>query len=249
MQKLANHYKTTKNDTQNVSNDITCISTHNYSKLVTKSVQMITKRYQSTQPIKMNTKLRIIELLNDHKNGIHLRELSRLLKTGLTNVKRHTSILEKEGILKKQKDANLVILKLKNYIRTIAMLKQVHTEKLLKTPEKIQNSIHDFINELETKPLIALIFGSYSKGTYTKNSDLDILLVFQNIENPKKIENTATKIGMRTNVKINPIYVDYKNFEKNFLDKKHDFSKEIRDKIIIIQGVELYYYLLWRFLE
>jgi len=44
----------------------------------------------------MNTKLKIIELLNENKNGIHLRELSRFLKTGMPNVKRHTTTLEKE---------------------------------------------------------------------------------------------------------------------------------------------------------
>ena len=110
-------------------------------------------------------------------------------------------------------------------------------------PVKVQNSFGDFLDEIEDKPLIALIFGSYAKKNYTKESDIDILLVFQ------KIENTAKRISMRTNTKINPVYIEYKNFKDNFLNKEHNFSKEIRNKVIVMLGIENYYQLLWRFLK
>ena len=116
-------------------------------------------------------------------------------------------------------------------------------------PVKVQNSIGDFLDEIEDKPLIALIFGSYAKKNYTKESDIDILLVFQKIENQQKIENTAKRISMRTNTKINPVYIEYKNFKDNFLNKEHNFSKEIRNKVIVMLGIENYYQLLWRFLK
>jgi len=141
-----------------------------------------------------------------------------------------------------------VKLKLKESPRTIAYLKQVNTERLLSLPAKIQTATIDFLSELETKPLLALIFGSYARGNYTKSSDIDILLVFQKVENEKQIESIANRISMRTNTKINTIYLNYKNFEINFLNKEHDFSKEIREKIIILTGAEIYFPLLWRFL-
>jgi len=205
---------------------------------------MITKSYLK----KMKTKLKMIGLLEQHKNGIHLREISRLLKTGLPNVKRYSNLLEKENVIKKQKDVNLVKLRLKESPRTIAYLKQVNTERLMALPKMIQTAVNDFLSELEPKPLIAIIFGSYAKGNYTKDSDLDFLLIFQRLENEKQIENTAKKISMRTNTDISPVYLNYKNFEANFLDKKHDFSKEIRQNAIILSGTEIYYPLLWRFL-
>ena len=67
---------------------------------------MITKHYQRGKT--MGIKLKMISLLEEHKEGIHLRELSRLLKTGLPNVTRYAGLLEKEDVIKKQKDANLV---------------------------------------------------------------------------------------------------------------------------------------------
>lgn len=196
----------------------------------------------------METKLKMIGLIEKHKKGIHLRELSRLLKTGFPNVIRYAKILQNENVIIKQKEANIIKLLLKNSPKTIAYLKQVNTEKFLGLPKKVQISITDFIEKLEIKPLIIIIFGSYAKGNYRDVSDIDILLVFQRVENDKEIENTAKRISMRTNTTLNPIYIDYKSFENNFLNKEHDFSKEIREEAIIISGTDLYYKLLWRFL-
>ncbi len=197
----------------------------------------------------METKLKIITELEKRHKGIHLREISRLVKTGLPNAKRFIDILEKEKVIRKQKEANLLKIYLRESQKTIAYLKQTNNEKFALLPVKIQNAIMDFLNELEIKPLLAVIFGSYAKGNFTKESDVDILLVFQKLENAREIENTAKRISMRTNTKISPVYLEYNNFEKNFLDKNHDFSKEIRQDVIIMLGVEIYYHLLWRFLS
>ena len=110
----------------------------------------------------METKLKIIEKLANKTEGIHLRELTRILKTGLPNIVRYANILEKESVIKKEKTANLVRLKLKEGLKTIAYLKQIHTERFLSLPEKIKSAIVDFIDGLETVSLIILIFCSYS---------------------------------------------------------------------------------------
>lgn len=197
----------------------------------------------------MDTKLKIIAELEKNHNGIHLREISRIVKSGLPNIKRFLEILEKEKVVRREKEANLVKFQLKAGHKTLAYLKQVNIERFIALPIKVQNAITEFLDELENRPLIALIFGSYAKGNYTKESDIDVLLVFQKVENGKVIENTAKRIIMRTNTKISPVYIEYKNFEKNFLDKKHDFSREIRQDVIVILGIENYYNLLWRFLS
>ena len=198
---------------------------------------------------KMETKIKIIDALDKNKKGIHIRELARLVKTSYNNTARNIKILEKENTIKRIKDANLIKIKLKDSPLTVAYLKQAHTENFLKLPKKIINSASEFLNEMQEKPLIALVFGSFAKGNYTGNSDIDVLLVFQKIINQADIENTAKRIGMRTNTKITPVYVDYGQFEKNFLNKNHEFSNEIRQNVIILAGIEHYYRLLWGFLE
>lgn len=195
----------------------------------------------------MENKLKIIWLLWHNSRGIHLRELSRLLDTGFPNAVRYANLLEKEGVVKKEKEANIIKLKLMEGTKTISYLKQVNSEKFLELPKKIQTAVTDFLLELKEKPLIALIFGSYAKKSYTPQSDIDILLVYQKVQNEKSIENTSKRISMRSNVKLSPIYVGYTNFEKNFLDKNHDFSKEIRQDAIVILGTEYFFPLWWRF--
>ena len=198
---------------------------------------------------KMETKIKIIDALDKNKKGIHIRELARLVKTSYNNTARNIKILEKENTIKRIKDENLIKIKLRDSPLTVAYLKQAHTENFLKLPKKIINSASEFLNEMQEKPLIALVFGSFAKGNYTGNSDIDVLLVFQKIINQADIENTAKRIGMRTNTKITPVYVDYGQFEKNFLNKNHEFSNEIRQNVIILAGIEHYYRLLWGFLE
>jgi predicted nucleotidyltransferase len=195
----------------------------------------------------MENKLKTVWLLWHNSKGIHLRELSRLLDTGFPNAVRYATLLEREGVVLKEKDANTIKLKLREGTRTIAYLKQVNSEEFLGIPKKVQSAVTDFLNELEEKPLIALLFGSYAKKNYTSQSDVDILLVYQKVQNEKSIENTSKRISMRSNVKLSPIYVDYASFEKNFLDKKHDFSKEIRQDAIVLLGTEYFFPLWWRF--
>jgi len=196
----------------------------------------------------METKIRIINALDKNKKGVHIRELARVVKTSYNNTVRNIKLLEEKNVIKKENDANLIKIKLKNHPLTIAYLKQAHTENFLALPKKISNAVTEFLNELEEKPLIALIFGSYAKGNFTKDSDIDILLVFQEIKQ-KNIENAAKRISMRTNTKISPVYVSYNEFEKNLLNKEHEFSNEIRNNVIIITGIEQYYAISWRFQE
>lgn len=197
----------------------------------------------------MNNKIKIVDILERNKKGVHLRELARLLKTGLNNVQRHTKLLEKEGVIKKQEIGNLTELFLNESPKTEAYLKQVHTERFFALPIKVQRAIQDFINELETPPLLEVVFGSYARGNYKLSSDIDILLVFQETKKEDEIDNIAKRISMRTNTKISLVYVNYSNFKINFLNKEHEFSKELKKEVIILQGVEIYYKLLWRFLK
>lgn len=197
----------------------------------------------------MDTKIRIINALDKNKKGVHIRELARVVKTSYNNTVRTLNLLEQKNIIRKERDANLIKIKLKNHPLTVAYLKQVHTENFLALPPKISGAITEFLHELENRPLITLIFGSYAKGNFTKDSDIDILLVFQEVPKQKEIENTAKRISMRTNTKISPVYVNDKRFEKNFLNKEHEFFKEIRDNVIILTGIEMYYAVSWRFQE
>ena len=105
-------------------------------------------------------------------------------------------------------------------------------------PLKVRLSVRDLLKEFKEKPIIALIFGSYANGTYTKKSDIDILLIFQKVENSKQIENTAKRVSMKTNTQLSPVYLDYYQFKESFHNQTKEFFKKLKKDKIILMGVE-----------
>ena len=99
-------------------------------------------------------------------------------------------------------------------------------------------SVNDFLKELKDKPVIIVIFGSYASGAYSKNSDIDILLVFQKIEDSKKIEDIAKKISMKTNTQLNSVYLNYQKFKESFHNPTKEFFKKLKKDKIILIGIE-----------
>ncbi|MBI4981000.1 nucleotidyltransferase domain-containing protein [Candidatus Woesearchaeota archaeon] len=183
-----------------------------------------------------NTEIKILEQIYLNP-GIHKRELSKRLKLGMPSIDYALQKISK--LIKKQKAGNQIKYfldyskdKLNPALSTVEFL------RLEGLPAKVKLSVSDFLKELKDKPIIALIFGSYAHGTYTPNSDIDILLVFQQIEDSKPIENTAKKISMKTNTQLNPVYLDYNSFRESFHNPTKEFFKKLREDKIILVGVE-----------
>ena len=182
------------------------------------------------------TSLKILEQVY-LKPGIHKRELSKQLKLGMPSI---DFAIKKIGkLLEKQISGNRINYYL-NYSNKdlTSVLYAVECLRLNRLPTKIRLSINDFLKELPDKPIISIIFGSYAKGNYTKDSDIDILLIFQKVDDEKQIENTAKRISMRTNTHLNPIYLDYRSFRESFHNSTNEFFKNINENKIILTGIE-----------
>jgi len=182
------------------------------------------------------TEIRILEQIYLNP-GIHKRELSKRLKLGMPSIDYG---LQKINRLIKQKRAGNQITYFLDYSKEelTPLLNVVEHSRLERLPAKVRLSVKDFLKELNDKPIIALIFGSYANGTYTKNSDIDILLVFQKIEDSKEIENTAKKTSMKTNTQLNPVYLNYRDFKESFHNPTKEFFKKLKKDKIILIGVE-----------
>jgi len=182
------------------------------------------------------TELKIIEQVY-LKPSIHKRELSKQLGLGMPSI--DYSLRKIDNLLKKQKSGNQIKYFLDYSKEALSpMLCAVEFSRLEKLPAKIKLSIRDFVKELKEKPIFIIIFGSYAKGDYTKDSDIDVLLVFQRVEDARNIENTAKRISMRTNTKINPIYLDYDSFRESFHNPRKEFFKNLKENKIILIGIE-----------
>lgn len=169
--------------------------------------------------------------------GIHKRELSKQLKIGMPSVDYALKKIDK--LIKKKKSGNQI-----NYFLSysseaiVPALYAVEYSRFEELPSKVKLTIRSFLKELSDKPIIAAIFGSYAKNDYTKDSDIDIFLVFQEIKNSKNIETTAKKISMRTNAEINPVYLDYNSFRESFHNSTKEFFKNLKKTKILVMGIE-----------
>ena len=172
------------------------------------------------------TEIRILEQIYLNP-GIHKRELSKQLKLGMPSIDHG---LQKISKLLKQKKAGNQINFFLDYSKEelTPSLNIVEHSRLERLPAKVRLSVNNFLKELEDKPLIVIIFGSYANDTYTKNSDIDILLVFQKIDDSKKIESTAKKISMKTNTQLNPVILIIRSSKNHFTILLRDSSKSLR---------------------
>jgi len=185
-----------------------------------------------------NTTLRILgQIYIDENKGIHKREIARKLKLTMPSV--DNSLKKIDSIIKKQKSGNQIKFYLDYSKEALTpSISDVEYLRLEKLPAKIRLAVKNFLQELKEKPIIAVIFGSYARGDYTLNSDIDILLVFQKSTDSKEIENTAKKISMNTNTKIAPVYVDYMQFKESFHDNTKEFFRNLKNEKIILIGME-----------
>jgi predicted nucleotidyltransferase len=169
--------------------------------------------------------------------GIHVRELARKLGIGIPSVKHHLDRLLKDRVvLKKQEGRNLKFYLNKKNPLLVPYLYQVEYARLKELPVSVSNAVFGLISSLENKPVIAAIFGSYSRGTYTKSSDLDIILVFNELADD--VEKKVNIIASRYPVRIEPVYLTWESFRKKFFDEKDGFMKELKSSKIIITGIE-----------
>src|SRR3989338_5982346 len=82
-------------------------------------------------------------------------------------------------------------------------------------PTARKRAITEFIDELKTKPIIAFIFGSTAKKTFTEESDIDILLVFNKKEEVDK--KTIKDLEATTGFHIQTFIIDYEYFKEQIL--------------------------------
>src|SRR3989338_3739528 len=121
---------------------------------------------------------KILKLFYENKkSSFHLREIARKTKLYPNSVTRFLNQLEKEGILASQKEGNLKKYKIKKSEKLNNIFSSFDIERLNKLPLARRRAITYFLDKLQEKPIITLLFGSTAKETFRKDSDIDLLLI------------------------------------------------------------------------
>ena len=135
-----------------------------------------------------------------------VRELSRQTKISPTWVSKIARELEKEQIIETKADANSLKIKPK---RDTAFLR---LKRILNLSSIYSSGLIDKLIEIYHKPQAIILFGSYSRGEDTENSDIDISVVTDRKEVEESYAKYEKKLKRRIDIKIlNP-----KNITKEF---------------------------------
>jgi uncharacterized protein len=100
-------------------------------------------------------------------------------------------------------------------------MQQSGTLRMSMLPEQVRDIIQQFAKESKSvlhHHLIAeYLFGSYARGTYTSDSDIDILLLVDHLtpEIRRQMSSIATDYSLHYNIYISPVIKDRQVWTQN----------------------------------
>jgi predicted nucleotidyltransferase len=156
------------------------------------------------------------EFYNNGNSALHLRDIARKTKMNESSVSRHLNFLVKDKILSEELDGNMrkfCIAKL--FISKIFPL--YDSEVFDKLPLLRKNAIKLYIEKLGEKPVMLVVFGSTSKGTYRQDSDIDILEIVNSMRDNAEAKKFAEA---QTGIRIQVFQITLDKFEEELKMKK-----------------------------
>jgi predicted nucleotidyltransferase len=164
-------------------------------------------------------KMKILKfLVKNNKKELILSDIATLLKISKSRTSEVLKALENNNIVKSKHIGKSIIYSLN--------LDNENTKFILdivkKSESKMEKILEEFISECKKKfgkDLISIIlFGSYARGTYKETSDIDLLIIVNNlsknwIENDKLIEDIEIKFIKKYDINIQSILTTPQSIE------------------------------------
>jgi|TARA_Y100000310_G_C20642108_1_gene794569 predicted nucleotidyltransferase len=155
---------------------------------------------------------------------LYFSEILRETKLTQNTTLKHLKSLQENNLIQSTKETAHTFYKINNKNPQIYALFSYFDYKVFnELPSERKRAITDFLNALKTKPIISLIFGSTAKKTFTKESDIDVLLIFNKKET--KQEKLRKDIEATTGFNIQTFIIDYEYFKEQLITEE--------DKVII----------------
>ena len=169
-------------------------------------------------------KLEIISILS--KEETHIREIARKLKTNQTTIARKVKELYEGNVIDYREEGKNKIIFLKKTIESFKLLKILEHYKAIKLLKEYPFFRKIFQKMLKDKRIkLAILFGSFAKGTATDKSDIDIFIETKSRQIKKEIETTYSRVSVKIGL----------------FNRTNLLIKEIEKNHIILKGVDEYY--------
>lgn len=185
-----------------------------------------------------------IKILNLYRKNIYLKSTIRNImketkSKSYQRIHESTKKLIKKNILKEEKIGNSNLITLKLSRQTIINLAYLDEQESFKIP-----NYKTIIEIQEIKDFIIIVTGSYAKGTQTKKSDLDLVIITPNNKDIVKIQKKVEHKTMLLIPEIHLYVFTNKDFTEMIQNKEENYGKEILKNKIILKNAQNYYELI-----
>jgi len=185
----------------------------------------------------METENKIIRLFIEEKEPKTIREISKRIKADYkityTAAKR---LLEKKILLGKEVGKSMLC-ELNSYYYGVEIYSAEHKRKEELLKNKNISLMYKEVMKNSGAFFIFLVFGSYAKGKETANSDIDIMVVSNEKEAEKRVNEVISLMPLKTHV----LFFTEEEFIRMKDSKKPNVVKEAVKDNIILYGIENYY--------
>ena len=160
----------------------------------------------------------------NRQREIYFSEILRETKLTQNTTLKHLKNLQNSNLIISTKKIGNTFYKINSKNPQIYSILSYFDYKMFnELPSERKRAINEFLDKFKVKPLIALIFGSIARGTFRKESDIDILLILNKKEaGDKKLKEDIEAI---TGVKIQTFIIDFDYFKEQILKEE--------DKVVI----------------
>ncbi|MDD3285791.1 MAG: nucleotidyltransferase domain-containing protein [Patescibacteria group bacterium] len=161
------------------------------------------------------------------QGSFSLKKLADILEIDRGNLSRYLNSLELEGVLKAKIEDRQKYFALDSAYPLLNNLKKIMAAVV--NPEVLLKKSLAMIKGLKQ----AYLFGSYAAGNFTKNSDLDLLLVGEH--DPIAVREQLMPLQRRLGREINIVDYSIDEYEKKLKDNDGFLSRISREPKIILK--------------
>ncbi len=174
---------------------------------------------------KIRQKIVLLFIYNPEKK-YYINETAKLIKTSAGTSQRELERLVKSGFLAKERKANLVYFKINAANPLLSDIKSIVNKTI-----GLEIILKKELEEIKDIDFVFL-FGSYAKGNFNANSDIDLYVIGKIKENNlyKKIRNIEEQIHKEINYHLSTREEFGEKLKQSF------FHKEILSKYVLIVG-------------
>ena len=176
---------------------------------------------------------RVLALIFSHpERSFYTSEIVRNVRSGVGAVGRELAKLERSGLVTVERIGNQKHYRANQAAPIFEELRGL-VEKTVGLAEPIRRTFEPYADAIKT----AFVYGSVAKGTDTAHSDIDLMVIGDDL-NYSDLYTAAQSVEGKLRRKVNPLFLSQQDWQRKTLDRGSVVSKISRSPKIFIIGSE-----------